>query len=297
MINMGLKMKLRGTRWFYAALCFSLLAACSHEAPPTPPATTQRLVTLAPNLTEMVFSAGAGAQLVGVVEYSDYPEAAKSIQRIGDAFRLDEERLLALRPDVVLAWNTGTPQAVIQRLRALGLRVVELDTNRLAQLAQSIRDIGALAGTSSTADASAAAFEQRLAALREGHGSSAPLKVFVEVDRDPLFTINGQHLINEVIELCGGRNVFAALSNVAAAVSVEAVIEANPQMIVASGSDEAALKAEWAKWSAIDAVRHGQLHVIDGDLLSRGGPRIVDAAQAMCENLDSARVALSQSEK
>jgi iron complex transport system substrate-binding protein len=260
-----------------------LLAATAHAAP------AQRIVSLAPHLTELAFTAGAGDRIVATVEYSNHPEAARSIPRIGDAFRVDLERLLALRPEAVLVWESGTPAPTIERIRALQLPVVSFQTQRLADVATVLREIGRLAGTSAVAERAAAEYERHIQQLRDTYRDRAPLRVFIEVDDRPLYTVNGQQIISEIVELCGGRNVFADLNELAPAIGIEAVIAANPQAIVSTDDTVPDAVAEWGRWRHIDAVRTGNVYTLRSDDIARATTRLTVAAEAVCRTLDTAR--------
>lgn len=248
-----------------------------------------RIVSLAPNLTELAFAAGAGEVIVGTVEYSDYPEAARRIQRIGDAFRVDFERVLALKPDMVLAWEPGTPSAVIERLKTLQLRVATIRTHRIADIGQAVREIGRIAGTSATADAAAARFEREIDALRSEYGKRSAISVFLQVNDRPLYTVNGKQIMSEVLALCGGRNVFAQLNDLAPQVGIEAVIAVNPQVIISTGDEQAEAFTQWRRWPHIDAVRAGNLYALPPDDLARSTTRLAAGAQVMCRTLETAR--------
>jgi len=262
---------------------FFALVAGAHAAPP------QRIVSLAPHLTELAFTAGAGNRIVATVEYSNHPDAARSIPRIGDAFRVDLERLVALRPDVVLVWQTGMPEPTIERIRALQLRVVPFQTQRLADVATVLREIGRIAGTSEIAERAAADYERHIQQLRDTYRDRAPLRVFIEVDDRPLYTVNGQQIISEIVELCGGRNVFADLNALAPAISIEAVIAANPQAIISTDDTVPDAAAEWARWRHIEAVRTGNVYTLRSDDIARATTRLTVAAEAVCRTLDTAR--------
>jgi iron complex transport system substrate-binding protein len=264
-----------------AALCACLAAQASPSRP--------RIVSLAPHLTELVYAAGAGDLLVGVVEYSDYPEAARSLPRIGDAWRVDMERLLALRPDVVLTWPSGTPDHIIERLTALKLTHRAIATYRLADVPVALRTIGAIAGTAATADAAAANFDSEIAELRRAHAAARPISVFIQLDDQPVYTVNGRHIISEVVELCGGRNVFADLPQLAPPVSIEAVIEANPEVIVSTDDTIADPLAMWRRWTGLRAVRAGAVYSLPSDTMARATPRLVSGTRATCAALDQAR--------
>jgi iron complex transport system substrate-binding protein len=246
-------------------------------------------VSLAPHLTELVYAAGAGELLVGAVEYSDYPEAARSVPRIGDAWRVDMERLLALRPDVVLTWASGTPDDIVERLAALDLPHREIATFRLADVPEALRTIGGIAGTAVTAEAAAARFDAEIAKLRRDHAAARPVRVFIQLDDQPVYTVNGRHIISEVVELCGGRNVFADLPQLAPPVSIEAVIAANPEVIVSTDDTIADPLAQWRRWDRMRAVQAGAVYSLPSDIMARATPRLVAGTRATCAALDDAR--------
>ena len=248
-----------------------------------------RIVSLAPNLTELTYAAGAGNMLVGTVEYSDYPDAARALPRVGDAWRVDPERVLELRPDLVLAWSSGTPGDTVARLESLGLRVVSIPTFRLADVATALRTIGKIAGTSAVADASAAAFDAAIRRLRAGHAGVQTVSVFIEIDDEPLYTVNGHHVISEVVELCGGRNVFAELPQLAPPVTLEAVLARDPQVILSADDTIADPQVLWRRWTQVAAVRDGAIYSMSSDTLTRATPRLADGARAVCAALDDAR--------
>jgi iron complex transport system substrate-binding protein len=269
-----------------ASLIFFMLLVAASARAAAPP---QRIVSLAPHLTELAFTAGAGERVVATVEYSDHPDAARSIPRIGDAFRVDLERLLALRPDVVLVWESGNPAPTIERIRALHLPVVSFQTQRLADVATVLRQIGRLAGTSAVADRAADDYERRIQELRDLYRDRTRVQVFVEVDDRPLYTVNGQHIISEIVELCGGRNVFAELNELAPAISIEAVIAANPQAIISTDDTVPDAAAEWSRWRHIEAVRTKNVYTLRSDDIARATTRLTVAAEAVCRTLDTAR--------
>jgi iron complex transport system substrate-binding protein len=248
-----------------------------------------RIVSLAPHLTELAYSAGAGEALVGAVLYSDYPPAAQEIPRIGDAFRVDFERVLALRPDAVLAWDSGTPVQAIERLEGLGLRVHTITTSRLADVSAAVRRIGEIAGVETEARRAAAEFDAQIAALRAEQRDRAVVTVFVQVNDRPIYTVNGRHVVSEVVELCGGRNVFASLNELAPIVSMEAVIAANPQAILATDDTVPDAPAHWRRWRHIDAVRTGNVYTISSDHIARATVRLAEGAREVCRTLDAAR--------
>lgn len=280
-------------RAWLAAVVLVFAGGCNSPAPEmtagTGSAPVQRIVTLAPHLAELVFSAGAGERLVGVVEFSDFPPAVLALPRVGDAFRVDYEAVVALHPDLVIAWTSGNPPEIVQRLRTLGLRVLSLDPVTLDDIGGHIAEIGALAGTSAIAEEAASRYASRLATLRAAAPAGAGVRVFVQLSARPFFTVTDRHVIGQALRLCGGRNVFGDLPGLTAVVSLESIIEAAPQAIVASDMGGAAPSplASWQAWRTLPAVRDGRLYSLDADLLSRPGARILDAIEQLCDKLAS----------
>ena len=275
---------LRALVWLM--LCSLATASVAAERAPI------RIVSLAPNLTELAFAAGAGDRIVATVEYSDYPEAALAIPRIGDAFRVDLERVLELRPDLVLAWESGTPVPTIERLRALGLNVETLSTQTLAQVPAALRRLGELAGTRSAADVAAKRFESQMARLSEEYRDRESISVFLQINDRPLYTVNGAHIISEIAALCGGENVFGELSDLAPTIGIEAVIAANPDAIVSTDSTMTDAMSHWRRWDTLTAVRAHNVFTLPSDELSRATPRLVTGARSMCRALETARETL-----
>ncbi|WP_175723307.1 cobalamin-binding protein [Burkholderia ambifaria] len=258
-------------------------------------APAQRVISLAPHATELVYAAGGGAKLVGTVTYSDYPPAAQAVPRVGDNKALDLERIAALKPDLIVVWRHGNAERQTDALRALHIPLFFSEPEHLDDVATSMRQLGTLLGTAPVADAAAASFSRDIAALRARYAARAPVTMFFQVWDRPLTTLNGAHLFNEVIALCGGRNVFAALKPLAPSVTDEAVLAANPEAIVTTSAgatrSDAPLPslARWRAWPALTAVARNNLFAIDGDLLTRPSPRIAQGAAALCEDLDAAR--------
>jgi iron complex transport system substrate-binding protein len=261
----------------------------------TLPAPARRVISLAPHATELIYAAGGGAKLVGAVAYSDYPEAARRVPRVGDNRALDLERIAALKPDLIVVWRHGNAEQQIDRLRDLHIPLFFSEPRRLDDIATSLTRLGVLFDTSPAAQPAADAFRRDIAQLRARYASRTPVSVFFEVWNQPLMTLNGEHMISDVIALCGGRNVFAALKPLVPTVSTEAVLAANPDAIVtssqgATASDRPLPTLEsWRAWPTLSAVKHGNLFAIDGDLLTRPAPRIAQGAAQLCEDLDQAR--------
>ncbi len=257
----------------------------------------ERIVSLSPHGTELLFAAGAGDRVIGAVNYSDYPPAATAIPRIGGYNALDLERILTLRPDLVVGWESGNGRETLRRLQELGLTVFVTEPRRLEQVPAAIENLGHLAGSEAHARPAAEAFRARLRALTVRYSKRPTVTVFYEIWNRPLMTVGGEHLISRVIESCGGRNIFEALGDLAPAISEEAVIAANPQVIVASGMGEARPEwlDDWRRWEGIDAVARDQLHFIPPDLLQRPTPRALEGAERLCGALEQARAAYAGS--
>ena len=247
----------------------------------------QRIVALAPHITELLFAAGAGSRIVGVVAGSNFPVEASRIAVVGDANAIDLERVFDAAPDLVVTWPYTT-SAQLAAIRRRGIAVFTSDATTIDRIAGDIEALGTLAGTSGDAARAAATFRATIeAARRRAPVFKPPLRVFYEIWGEPVFTVGGGHLISQAIELCGGRNVFSALATPAPVVSEEAVIAAQPQVIVA-GTDGARRPAwldTWRHWPQIPAVRDGRLRVVDADLLHRSGPRFAEGVVALCAAL------------
>jgi len=251
----------------------------------------QRVVSLTPHLTELMFAAGAGSRVVGTVEFSNYPEAAKAIPRIGDSASLDLERIVALKPDLILVWQHGSSQKQLDKLLSLGIPVFYNQSDRLPDVARSVEKLGRLAGTEAIASKAAGALIAREAELRKRYAARPPVRVFYQIWEKPLMTINNEHLISDIIRLCGGQNVMGELGQLAPVISIEAVLEADPE-VIAGATAEPNMRDNldnWKAWPRILAVQRDNLFVIHTDLISRPTPRVLEGAQQMCDNLEKAR--------
>ena len=251
----------------------------------------RRIVSLAPHLTETLFAAGAGERIVGSVEYSNYPPAAAKIARVGSYSQIDLERVIALRPDLIIAWQSGNAAAHVDRLRALGFPVYVSQPDRIEEVASEIERLGVLAGSAPVAGRAAASFRRRLAALQKRYSRQPPVPTFYQIWKQPLMTVGRRQIISDVIRLCGGENVFGTLETMAPTVTVEAIIAADPEVIVASGMGEQRPDwlDDWQQWTAITAVARGNLFFVPPDLIQRHTPRLLDGAELLCQHLETAR--------
>ena len=255
----------------------------------------RRIVSLAPHATELLFAAGGGDRVVGVLSPADWPPEASRLPRVGDAMAVDLERVLALGPDLIVTWPYLAP-AQIGRLRALGVPIYVSDPHTPEAIAEDLERLGVLAGSAEVAARAAERFRARLAAAVATPRDHTRLTVFYEIWNQPLFTVGGGHLITAALDLCGGKNIFASLALPAPQVSIEAVLAARPAVIVA-GTDDAVRPAwldDWRRWKDLPAVKHGNLFVVDANLLHRAGPRFADGVAQLCAALAQARSNLSR---
>jgi iron complex transport system substrate-binding protein len=253
-----------------------------------------RIIAIAPHLTEIAFAAGAGAKLIAVSEFSDFPPAAERLPRVGDGARLDIERILTLKPDLVLAWKSGNQAGDIARLERLGIAVWVSEASRLADIPRLLRTVALLAGVAAEGERAAGEFERELSRLRNRHGADssgreAP-RVFYEIWHQPLLTVNGAHMISDAITLCGGRNVFADVTVLTPSVTLEAVLAARPQVVLGGGSanGEADFQQRW-RGMPVAALRAIPVHYVAADSIQRQSPRVMDGIRAICGHLDRTR--------
>lgn len=251
----------------------------------------QRIVSLAPHITELLYAAGAGSRLVGAVDYSDYPAEAKKLPRVGGYTRPDLEAIVGLRPDLVLAWYSGNPPAALEKLKALGIAIHVSQPDRMTDVAVELERYGLLAGTEPVANAAAAAFRGRYQTLTARYSQRPVVSAFYQIWKQPLMTVNDKQIISDAIRLCGGRNVFGSLPVLAPTVTVEAVLAANPEAIVASGMGDERPEwlDDWRRWKSITAVARGNLYFIPPQEIQRHTPRLLDGAEKLCHALEATR--------
>jgi iron complex transport system substrate-binding protein len=252
----------------------------------------QRIVSLAPHVTEQLFAAGAGRNLVAVSEYSDYPEAARRLPQVASSGGIDLERVLALNPDLVVAWRLEATTAALARLESLGLPVFYSEPRRLAQIPDSIEALGELAGTADTAHKVAASLREQLNRLKAQYGSKRAVRVFYQISERPLMTLGGRQFVSDAIELCGGHNVFADSPVMAPQVNIEAVLAADPEAIITASAQpsDRSWQALWRRFPAMRAVRAGNLYAVPMNEMHRHGPRAIGATALLCGYIDEARL-------
>lgn len=250
-----------------------------------------RIISLSPGATELLFAAGAGDDVVGVVNYSNYPEAAKKLPIIGSLKRLDVEKLLSLSPDLVIAWITGNPKEQTEQLEELGLTLYYLEPRDFEDVASAIERLSTLAGTQVVGEREAVRFRKGIASLRDEYADRSPVPVFYQVWDQPLMTVNGKHFIHEVIELCGGQNVFADQDRLVPRIDRESVLAQNPEAIVAGGMGEENRDwlEEWKGFDSLTATQRGNLFFVPPSTLQRPTPRLLEGGESLCQKLETAR--------
>lgn len=275
-----------------ALACLAVgLCGCPEPARDTSgPKAYERIVTLAPNLTELVYAIGAGDQLVGVSAWSDFPAPARELPVVGDAFTVDQEQLALLDPDLLLVWESGTPARAVDELRNAGYTVERIRTRSLEDVSNALLRVGELTGHSSEAAVVAANFQAELEALRQSQAGRPSISVFYQVSARPLYTVNREHYVSELIEICGGRNIFDDLDDLAPAITVEAVVDRNPEVMLASTDAGDGAFVEWQRWPAVRANLYGNLFLLPADEIGRATPRLIVAGSAMCLALQKARL-------
>jgi iron complex transport system substrate-binding protein len=251
----------------------------------------QRIVTLAPALTELVYAAGAGSKLVAVSAWSNYPSEAMKLPVVADHAAVNREALLALKPDVVLAWKTGTPERMMESVRSLGISVRLIDGQRIDDVPRLLREIGQVAGTRESAEKSAKAYELRLANIRKQHAALRPVSALIEIWHTPFMSVSGAHYMSDALVACGGRNVLADTPGITPEVSIERIVEIDPEAIVGAGSADGAarFKENWKRLASLKAVQRDALIWLDPDTFQRQTPRLLDGVEQLCKELAQIR--------
>lgn len=275
-----MRWKIGGVPVFLVALAVPVFAA-------------DRVVALSPHLAELTCAAGACDRLVGVVAWSDFPEPVARLPQVGDAWAVNVEQVVGLAPDLVLAWEGGTPRETIERLRGLRLRVEAVAIRRLDEVPGALRRIGGWLGTAPQAQRVAADYARRLQRLRAQHAQASAVRVLYQIEANPPYSVNRDSPISEAIGLCGGRNLFDDLPTLAAPVDREAMLARDPQAILYTRQDDvSAIREFWRRAPAVTATRIGALYALDGNLLDRATPRLLDGVEQVCGALSDARARL-----
>ncbi|WP_422412944.1 MULTISPECIES: cobalamin-binding protein [unclassified Endozoicomonas] len=255
------------------------------------PKSVKKIVSLSPGSTELIYAAGAGKQVVAVDDHSDYPPAVAKVPRVGGFPNVSIEAIAAMKPDLVVAWAGGNSPKVTSKLESLGVRVFYIDPLSFPEIASVIRRLGRLFGTSAVADKEAKRFLARYQSIKKKYQFKKPVTVFYEIWNKPLMSISRNQIIGQVIELCGGQNIYADSKIRVPKVSMESLLGKNPEVIVSSSNlkDGKAIEERWSKWSDLQAVKQHHLITVPGNLISRPAPRALDAAESLCQQLESVR--------
>ncbi|MBC7490621.1 MAG: cobalamin-binding protein [Glaciimonas sp.] len=250
----------------------------------------QRVITMSPHVTELVFAAGGGDRIVGTVKYSDYPAAAKNIPLIGSNSSLDIERLIALKPDLLVIWRHNSAERQLEQIHKLRIPVFYSDPHKLRNIPDTIVRLGQLLGTTSEAEKTASALSQKVDVLAAKYQQRSRVRVFYQVWSRPLYALNGSQIISDAMHICGGENIFAHLPATAPVVNIEAVLGENPEVMVnGQHKDDKSDLEFWRSYPGLLAVHRNNLFGIDADLMNRAGPRLIDGTAILCEKLELAR--------
>ena len=269
---------------FWLAFTSSL---CAKEYP-------QRIITLSPHLAEMVDAAGAADRLIGVSAFSNYPNKVKNLPITSDARSIDIERISTLKPDLILYWENGTPAtqvAIIKKVFGKSVQIRSVNPKTLSDIASDIDMIGAITGTEKIALKNSQKLRNDISELKSTYSknkTSKKVKVFYQVWAQPLMTINHDHLIGDIIQICGAEQLFAKEQLLTPTVSREAVIQANPDIIF-TATDSSQGKMDWSMWKSIpnlNATKNNAFIEIDGDIISRPSPRALEGAKKMCQEIE-----------
>lgn len=249
----------------------------------------QRVIAMSPHVTELLFAAGGADKIVGAVTYSDFPEAAKKIPRVGDNRQIDMERVIAMKPDLIVIWMHGNVERQIEMLRQLKVPLYHSEPLKLEGISENVERLGQLMGTEKVAQPAADDIRKQFAVLGKQYSTRSPVRLFYQVWDKPLYTLSSKSIVSDAIQLCGGVNIFADLKVTAPVVSVEAVLQADPEAIVGTSEKDYGSVDLWRPYSTMLAVKNDNLFRLEGELLNRAGPRMVAGTAALCERLDTAR--------
>lgn len=254
-----------------------------------------RIISLSPGSTELLFAAGAGDRVIAVDQHSDYPASVKQLPNVGGYPNVNVEAIVAMKPDLVVIWKGGDDPKVIQQLESLGVNTFHVNAVNFAGIEQALLGLGEIAGTREPAKKTAADFHQRLSGLQQQYSNQQPLTVFFEIWRTPLMTVGNGLAINDVITLCGGRNIYAEVAERTPKVGIESLIARNPQVIIGSDPEgdtpqtRKDLMDYWSQWKNLQAVKNHQLFSVPSNLIARPTPRILEGAEMICKQLQAAR--------
>ena len=251
----------------------------------------KRIIALSPSSVEMLFEIGVGDRVIGTVEHADFPEAAKNIPRLGNYVGVNIEKIVSLKPDLIVGWKSGNKQSDLKKLQSLGLNLVYVDPKSLPAVSKDLRRLGKIIGVEEQAEAAAQKFDERYASLLSENKVKRKVRVFYQLWYDPIRTVGKDSWVEALIHDCNGENIFKSSKAPYPVVSIESVLVKDPEVIVMASHSDAAKSREtlWKNWNNISAVKNDLLEVVDGSSLLRAGPRAVDGLALLCEAIDKAR--------
>ncbi|QAX81077.1 vitamin B12 ABC transporter substrate-binding protein BtuF [Yersinia hibernica] len=251
----------------------------------------ERVISLSPSTTELAYAAGLGDKLIAVSAYSDYPAAAKKLEHVASWQGVNVERILALKPDLILAWRGGNPQRPLDQLASFGIPIFYSDPANIDQIADDLDKLAQYSPQPEKAHLAAGKLRQEVSELRNNNARSQPLRTFLQFGTQPLFTSSGHTLQSEVISLCGGENIFAGSRVPWPQVSREQVMTRQPQLIVVSGDKSQAdnIHTFWQPQLTVPVI------TLNEDWFNRAGPRIVLAAKQLCQQMASLPSSVAES--
>ena len=261
---------------------FTLLVSLASNA-------VERVVSLAPSSTELAYAVGLGDKLVAASAYSDYPEQAKKLERVADFNGVNVERIIALNPDLIIAWRSGGSLKHLTQLKELGFNIYYTDTTYLADIANRLDDLSQFADDPTIGQKAAKLFRQRLAQLKKENSHNSPISYFYQLSSDPIITIANNAWPSEVFSLCNGKNIFQESPIRYPQVGIEQVLQFAPEIIFTSPHTIQNTKI-WQPWKEqIPAVKHNFIWSLNSDWVNRPTPRSLQAAEQVCAFFDQAR--------
>jgi len=257
----------------------------------------KRIISLSPHATELLFAAGATDQIIATVSFSDYPEQAKRIPRIGGHQKIDIETIIKLNPDIIIAWKSGSQDGQIAKLKELGFKIYYSEPRRFKDIANNIINLGKMLGTTVHATETANKFLKKLNDLKIKYKDRSIVSVFYQVWNEPLITINKDHIITSIIEFCGGRNIYADVASRAPRIGIESILSANPDAIIIGVSEtKTNWNKQWYKWQGLDAVKNNHVFVVNADYMVRQGVRVLKGIETVCDDLNLVRASKKSAE-
>ncbi len=247
-----------------------------------------RIISLSPGSTELLFAAGAGGQVIATDLYSNYPEAVQKLPKVGGYPNINVEAIIGLKPDLVVIWSGGDSPKVVKQLESVGITTFHQNAVNFADIARAIKSLGDIAGTPQAAKKTVDAFLTRLNTLRGKYSHLSSISVLFELWHNPLMAAGNNLVINDVITLCGGKNIYNDVNAPTASIGIESVISRNPEVIIGAGSVEK-MQSFWGQWQKLQAVERQRLITVPGDLIARPTPRVLDGAEIICKQLQAVR--------